>query len=248
MKTINVQISGDSLLMNNPACMLEEEKSKGTVKKTTKKGKDYKTEAKDRLYALPNGELYVPATWIYGAMVNASAYKKVGKYSLRPILAGAVRVFPVKIGLGTKKYEIDVRTVVVNKGKARIPRARPMVEDWVCNFEITYDETMIEDDEIIRGVLEESGKRVGIGDFRPQKMGPFGTFEIDSWEHEDGPKKKKKAKAKKVEKAPKTKKAKKISVEVEVKEKPKKRGRPKKTEEKKPVAIKRKPGRPKKSA
>lgn len=176
MEEIKVEIEGSAILMNNPQSMMDD--SPG-IKKTTKKY-DPKQEAIKRLYKAKNGKLFVPSIWLYRAMVNASAYKKAGKYSLRPILAGAVRIEPEEIDLGTKKYEVDIRTVVIQK--SRIVRARPRINDWKLSFTLIYDSDLIADPYILKEVLEDAGKRVGIGDYRPQKLGPFGTFTITKFE------------------------------------------------------------------
>jgi len=84
--------------------------------------------------------------------------------------------------LGTKKYTLDIRTVVIQR--ARVVKARPKIENWKINFEITYNENLIGDAEIIKQILEEGGQRIGLLDFRPQKMGSFGMFEITKWEEQ----------------------------------------------------------------
>jgi hypothetical protein len=34
---------------------------------------------------------------------------------------------------------------------------------------------------LVRELLDIGGKRVGIGDFRPSRRGPFGRFKVVSW-------------------------------------------------------------------
>jgi len=53
-----------------------------------------------------------------------------------------------------------------------------MVKDWKLSFEMLYNDQLIADPEIIKEVLIEAGERVGILDFRPQKLGEFGTFSV----------------------------------------------------------------------
>lgn len=176
MKTINVEIKGVTpLLMNSPASMLENEKP---TKLSTEKY-DPKREAEIRAYKLKNGNLYIPGTAIMGSLIGAASWKKAGKHALKPIIAASVRITPELIDLGTKNYELDVRTVVIQK-KSRIVRVRPKVEDWKATFQITYNESLITPG-VIRECLAEAGERVGLLDFRPQKLGPFGTFEVSKW-------------------------------------------------------------------
>ena len=177
MKTIKVEIEGlTPILMNSPKSMLDE--AEGLTTKTTKR--NIKEECEKLAYRTKSKELYVPAEAIKGCIINASAYKKFGKYSARPIIAGGVNIVPDQIGLGTKTYEIDLRTVVIQR--ARIVKARPKIMKWKLKFTLNYDETLIQSGELIKPILEEAGKRIGILDFRPAKNGSFGTFQVTKWE------------------------------------------------------------------
>lgn len=180
MKIINVELTGVSeLLMNNPISMLEDKENVSGIK--LNKIKDLKKASDIKAYKLPNNELYVPAEAIKGCLIGASTFRKIGKFTAKPIIAGGVFISPHKIKLGIKKYEYDIRTGV-NKQKGRIVIVRPKIPKWKINFEVEYDETLIGDDKIIKQLLEDGGKRVGILDFRPEKMGQFGRFKITKWQ------------------------------------------------------------------
>lgn len=177
MKDVEVEITGTTpLLMNSPKAMIEAMTK--TARKTTQQY-DPKEEAEKVAYRKDDKELYIPAEAIKGTIVGASSYKKFGKYSARPIIAGGVMISPQQIGLGTKKYDIDLRTVVIQK--ARVVKARPTLKEWKVKFTLSYDETLIAGSEMIKPILEEAGKRVGILDFRPAKLGNFGMFEVTQW-------------------------------------------------------------------
>jgi len=179
MKTINVELTGVTpILMNSPKAMLDI--AEGVVTKTAKR--NIKKEAEKLAYRMKSKELYIPAEAVKGAIINASAYKKFGKYSARPIIAGGLNISPNEIGLGIKKYDLDIRTVVIQR--ARIVKIRPKIENWKIKFKINFDETLISNADLIRPILEEAGKRVGLLDFRPAKNGSFGTFVISKWEVE----------------------------------------------------------------
>lgn len=180
MKKVKVQIKGKSgLLMNSPKSMLDkiqQELSSRTSKINPKE------EADKLAYKKEDGELYVPAEAIKGCMINAASYKKFGKYAAKPFIAGGLRIVPREIGLGTKEYDLDIRTVVIQR--ARVVKVRPLLKEWKIDFTIEYDENLIQNDKLIKPILEEGGQRVGILDFRPAKLGDFGTFEITKWKPE----------------------------------------------------------------
>ena len=180
MKKIKVKLKGLSpLLMNNPASMIDD--VGGKLKDKTSKI-DMKASAEKLAYKTDKGELYIPAEAIKGSLIGASSYKKIGRYSARPIIAGGVHISPRFVLLGTKEYDLDIRTVVIQRN--RVVKARPLIDNWECEFELMYDETLIADADFIKPILEEAGKRVGLLDFRPQKTGSFGMFTVTKWEEE----------------------------------------------------------------
>jgi len=146
--------------------------------KQAKKKYDPKEEAEKVAYRTEKGKLYVPSTAIKGSMVNAAAYKKAGKYALRPLIAGGVRVSEPEIVLDNQKYEIDVRTVVIQKN--RVIKWRPRIDKWKLAFTLVYNDKMLTP-EHIKPCLIEAGERVGLLDFRPQKLGEFGMFKVNKF-------------------------------------------------------------------
>jgi hypothetical protein len=77
-------------------------------------------------------------------------------------------------------FEVDSRPVTIPATKGRIMRHRPRWDTWRASFALEIDETVLPVD-LIHQLLEEGGRRVGIGDFRPEKGGPFGRFEVLTW-------------------------------------------------------------------
>lgn len=178
MKKIKVEIEGISpLMMTNPKSMLTKKEVTGTTEKY-----DINEQAENYLYK-SDGKLYIPCESIKGCIIDASSYKKIGKYSAKPIIAGAINITPAQIILNTNKYEIDYRTVVLQR-RNRIPCARPVIKDWKVSFDLNYNEKLISNPTIIKSILEEGGERVGILAFRPAKLGSFGMFKVTKWKEE----------------------------------------------------------------
>ncbi len=176
MEIIKVEITGTTpLLMNKYNIEAELERQKG---KRITKTYDPQEEAEKSAYwgAGKKKELIVPSEVIYASILNASSFHKIGKRSAKSILAGSIRVEPMEISLGTNKYEIDTRPVVIQR--ARVLKSRARIDNWKVSFNIVYSEKLIADPQIIRTVLEEAGERIGIMDFRPQRGGAYGCFKI----------------------------------------------------------------------
>ncbi len=181
MKTVKVEIKGVTpLLMNNPETMIEEAQvNKKVTDKTAKRNKE---EEAEKLTYKDKGKLYVPAEAIKGSLLNASSFKKIGKYAAKSIVAGGVFIKPEKVFLNKNTYEIDLRTVVIQGN--RVVKARPKVPEWKLSFDLMYNENLIANGEDIKQILTEAGQRIGILDFRPQKKGSFGMFEITKWQEQ----------------------------------------------------------------
>ena len=89
IQRVEVEIEGISpLLMNSPKSMLNP--SPSMTKRT--KTYDQVEEAEKVAYRNSKGQLYVPSTAIKGTMIGSASYKKAGKFTLRPLIASAVRV------------------------------------------------------------------------------------------------------------------------------------------------------------
>jgi len=129
-------------------------------------------------------QLYIPNDWLYSMTIKAaSEYKEQGRRaSLSAKLAGTIRIEPEKILLGHCNYEIDERFGNIKKAKVLI--WRPKVKDWEVEFYIVYNKLYINPEivEKLQKILEDGGIRLGVGDYRPQHKGPFGTFTVVEYE------------------------------------------------------------------
>lgn len=57
-------------------------------------------------------------------------------------------------------------------------RYRPEFTEWATTVEITYVRSMLTRDSVL-SLLEAGGLGVGVGEWRPERKGDFGTFQID---------------------------------------------------------------------
>ena len=136
-------------------------------------------------YRMPDSkELCIPGTAVQRALVNAAAFSKGrGRASLQKVTAACVLVEPENIGIGTDKFVVDSRPVVVPATKGRIMRHRPRIDKWKASFNIEWDETLMDEPQV-RRIIEDMGKRVGLLEFRPQKNGPYGRSKMIKFERE----------------------------------------------------------------
>jgi len=140
-------------------------------------------ETEKNAYWMNNGNkkrvLCVPERLITACILNGAKGLKSGKTALVTLMAGAIRVEPEQCSLGTDKYTIDTRAVVIKK--ARILRSRPHVKDWALKFQIIYNKNYLTP-QSIEMALENSGIKAGLCDFAPHHKGHFGTFYVTKFE------------------------------------------------------------------
>lgn len=176
MKTITVKIEGISpLLMHAFPLVPIEAMEKRTAEE----------QAELAAYRDGNRELFIPAVNLQRTLVSAAVYSKgKGRASLQKSAAACILVSPERLYLGTQKYAIDARPVVVPATKGRVIRYRPRLDKWAVSFEISYDGLLLKETEI-RKICDDAGSRVGLLDFRPERKGPFGRFMVTEWKSQD---------------------------------------------------------------
>lgn len=183
MKTVTIRIEGVSALLIN---RFKEESELPT--KITKGKKDYgspRFQAEATAYCdAKTKNLWIPSSWITGAIKTvASDYKLSGtRKSLKSVSGGAVVPIEEKIYFKEKyklkDVEVDSRPVVVQR--ARIMRHRARLENWTLEFSLEVDESIVPTDQL-HEVMNDAGRRSGLGDYRPPKGGPFGRFIVSKW-------------------------------------------------------------------
>jgi hypothetical protein len=129
-----------------------------------------------------SNELYIPGGCLQRALVAGATFSKgKGRATLQKTAAACLAVTPEYLLLGTKKYEIDSRSVVISATRGRIIRHRPRLDEWQVDFDLNWDDTLLTEKQV-REVVDNTGSRVGLLDFRPACKGPYGRFVVTKWE------------------------------------------------------------------
>jgi hypothetical protein len=179
MKKIGVEIKGISPYLMNAFGM----EDAGKTEKQDIGSKDYSNEATTKLYKLPNGEIYVPSTQVHSSLMEAGKQLKVvgkGKSTYSKLFGSFIVVSPDVLVMLNQTWEVDKRAVVVPATKGRVIRYRPKFTDWGLKFTLDILDDGIPISAVKQG-LDTAGAYCGIGDFRPQKKGPFGRFIVTSF-------------------------------------------------------------------
>lgn len=185
MRTVAVEIRGTSPLLIHRFGE-DAEQSKPTRQVQVDK-RDPREEARKVAYIAPDGTFYFNAFSIPGSMGNAGANHKMkgSRKSLRFVVPSAVRTTTDTVtilnGNGpAKDFEVDARPVTIPATKGRVMRYRPRFDQWGAKFDLLINDDLLSLD-MAHQLLNEAGVGIGIGDFRPEKRGPFGCFRVVHW-------------------------------------------------------------------
>lgn len=191
METVRVTIEGTTPLLMNRFTDEAALKVSGNTSTVLSGNKGTPREqAEKKLYVDEHGVLHVPGTNIFRAIIDAGAFHKAGrtkittqKSSLVPAaVALGELTCPLKAPGGTDpKWEVDSRSVVIPSTGGRVMAHRPRVDAWRVSFTLEVDTSMFSVS-LVRQLVDDAGKRIGLGDFRPARKGPFGRFVVVGWE------------------------------------------------------------------
>lgn len=184
IKTIQVAIRGLSPLITHK--FSEKARKQMRDKKLGQKVKarevaDPEAEFEAATYYLSDGTYGVPATAIKNAITEA-AHKDIGipKTVLRKAFFIVADDTPpgevplVRIQTPERVMREDV--VRVGMGSSDL-RWRPEFPKWEVDLRIKYDTEWLQVETIV-GLLQRAGFGIGIGEWRPERDGDFGRFEI----------------------------------------------------------------------
>ena len=183
---VKVTIEGVSpLLMNRFTEANEVQVSGGTTVAFRGDRGTPRQQAEPKRYADTEGTLYVPGPNIFAAIIAAGAFHKAGKSKLTTmkssLIPAGLLVDDLVCSLGTKDWEVDSRSVVIPSTGGRVMCHRPRVDRWSCSFTLEVDESMFAPT-LVRAIIDDAGKKIGLGDYRPSRKGPFGRFVVKAWD------------------------------------------------------------------
>ena len=172
MKTLKFKLKSLSPLLMNRF---------GGEEKTTTKNSSPKEQAEETTYRNANGNLCIPNENFMRAVINGASNTLVGgrgKKTYAKVIAAAAGLREIELDLGVKDFIVDSRGVVIKATGGRIIRHRARLNEWETTGTIEYDESAINEKDLMK-ILSDTGTKVGLLDFRPEKKGPFGRFAVE---------------------------------------------------------------------
>lgn len=141
-------------------------------------------QAEPKAYRDTDGRLYIPGPNIFSCIIAAGSFHKAGKSKVTTqkssLIPAGISVVELVCPLTSSLWEVDSRSVVIPSTGGRIMCHRPRVDEWSTTFTLDVDTAMF-DPKFVRTIVDDAGKKVGLGDFRPARKGPFGRFVVSKW-------------------------------------------------------------------
>ncbi len=150
-------------------------------RKSPKLAKDPKAEYEAAFYRTKDGGYGFPAIAFKAATVSASRFygKSVTMTSLRQFVF--INGEPSEDGQQMVRIEGEpsMREDVVRVGMGGTDlRYRPQFLEWSTMLQVTYVTSALTRDSLL-SLIDAGGMGVGVGEWRPEKRGDFGTYTVD---------------------------------------------------------------------
>ena len=140
--------------------------------------------ARKTAYIDDNGILYYPMQNVFAAIIEAGRFHKLGKSKVSTLKTSLVpaglSIKEVISSFNTDDFEVDSRSVVIPATGGRVMKHRARLDEWQLSFILIIDEEVFYE-KVVRILVDDAGKKIGIGDFRPSKRGLFGKFAVVEW-------------------------------------------------------------------
>lgn len=143
-------------------------------------------QAELKLYVSHDGHtLIIPAPNVFSCIIEAGKYFKNGKSKITThttsLIPSCVAILEIELPITHKEpWCVDTRAVRIPSTGGRILTHRPIFNDWRLSFTVDLD-VLEMSPKLFRQIMDAAGSKVGLGDFRPARKGPYGRFFVVSW-------------------------------------------------------------------
>lgn len=164
------------ILFHRWNCDAVETKSKAAKGSAAKKSDNVES----YLYRDDNNEICLPGEYLRQAIITAAKFKQdprsPRKSAMDLFKAAVVSLTPLASLGATEPDFMDRRRVTVQRNG--ITRIRPaMNTGWKASFELMVNLPEYVPPTLLRQVLDDAGRLIGVGDFRPT----YGRFTVSRW-------------------------------------------------------------------
>lgn len=150
-------------------------------RKSPKQIKDPEAEYENAAYRFEDGGYGFPVIGFKQATVSAARFygKDIPMTALRQFI-----FFRGEIGKDGQQLARIVGEPIMREDVVRVGRGgadlryRPEFREWATTLEVTYIKSVITQGSVL-SLIDAGGLGVGVGEWRPERNGDFGTYRID---------------------------------------------------------------------
>ena len=138
-------------------------------------------------YSIKDGKTpIIPSSNLLRSIMEGGRFFKNGKSKVttqkRSLIPSCVWFEEDELLIKSKEpWDVDTRPVRIPSTGGRILAHRPKFQDWELEGTLVLDEEIMSES-LLRQIVDAAGKRIGLGDYRPDCKGPFGRFVVTLWE------------------------------------------------------------------
>ncbi len=151
-------------------------------RKTPKVAKDPEADYESSFYRTDEGGYGFPVIAFKAATVGGARFygKSISMTALRQFLfmdSPFSKEAGQKLAPITGEPHMREDVVRVGMGGSDL-RYRPQFDEWSTTLDVTYVSNMLTRESVL-SLIEAGGMGIGVGEWRPEKRGDFGTYEVD---------------------------------------------------------------------
>lgn len=176
--SVAVTIEGSAaMLFHRWNCDAVDEKAKAAKGSAAKRSDNLES----YVYRNEEGAIALPGEYLRQAIIHAAKFRqdpRSPRKSAMDLFKAAIVPLTELASLGVTEWDYeDRRRVTVQRNG--ITRTRPaMKAGWRCTIELMCNIPEYVDPLLLRQVIDDAGRLIGVGDFRPT----FGRFTVANWE------------------------------------------------------------------
>lgn len=184
MTFVTYRITGVTpLLQHNPQGMQRQQETDARGNKFILTGPE---EAEVNAYRAEDGSIYHPSSAFRSALLAAAKghVLQVPGQRRAPGAAGVLSGILLTVeektplldpntGERITTFRVDTQRVVIQR--SAVLRSRPRYEPWGALLAFEIEDGIIPFD-VVDDFMSRAGRMIGVGDFRPERKGPFGKF------------------------------------------------------------------------
>lgn len=136
-------------------------------------------ECQTSLWLDGSGAPTVPEAALRAVIETGARKLKQGPQVREGLIVERVERFDYDTSMGTTAEELGRTaqfTVGVVVQRNRVLRTRAKFDDWAITFTVEADDELVDKEQLAHW-LDIGGRRIGLGDWRPEKSGHYGRFE-----------------------------------------------------------------------